>query len=209
MEKRDKNGMSEAEFLASYNADKYPKPSLTADMVLIALSDKGKELLLIERGGHPFLGCRALPGGFANSGEEIEKTAARELYEETSIENICFEPIGLFTKPGRDPRGWVVSETFVAVADKSDLNATAGDDAAGADWFLLDIAREGNCGVLTLSSEKEKIFEKEKISVVFEVSERDSLFGKRRDFIVKDDGGLAFDHALVILKALDMLGMIR
>ena len=33
MEKRDAKGLTEEEFLRQYNPDKYPKPSLTADIL--------------------------------------------------------------------------------------------------------------------------------------------------------------------------------
>ena len=79
---RDKNGLTEEEFLKSYNPDKYPKPSLTADICIFAHSDV-TEILLVKRGGHPYIGKWALPGGFANKNEPIEKTASRELKEET------------------------------------------------------------------------------------------------------------------------------
>ena len=76
--------MTEEEFLKSYNPDKYPKPSLTADICIFAHSDV-TEILLVKRGGHPYIGKWALPGGFANKNEPIEKTASRELKEETGI----------------------------------------------------------------------------------------------------------------------------
>ena len=52
---RDKNGLTEEEFLKSYNPDKYPKPSLTADICIFAHSDV-TEILLVKRGGHPYIG---------------------------------------------------------------------------------------------------------------------------------------------------------
>ena len=75
----DKNGLTEEEYLRGYNSDKFPKPSLTADIVIF----RGEEVLLIRRGGHPYLGCWATPGGFAEKNEELINTARRELEEET------------------------------------------------------------------------------------------------------------------------------
>ena len=85
---RDAKGLNEEEFLAQYNADKYPKPSLTADIVIFRLHDDDRlpDALFIRRKGHPYIGCLALPGGFAEKGETIETTAARELEEETGVE---------------------------------------------------------------------------------------------------------------------------
>ena len=53
MELRDKNGLTEREFLTSYNPDKYPKPSVTADAAIFVHSGEQWQLLLIRRGGHP------------------------------------------------------------------------------------------------------------------------------------------------------------
>ena len=136
---RDRNGLTEEEFLKRYNPDKYPKPALTADVVIFREDRKTPqavpEVLLIRRGGHPYLGCWAFPGGFAEENEALEQTAARELSEETGIEGLHAELVGVYSAPGRDPRGWVVSAAYAAVVGKDEVRAQAGDDAAGAEWF--------------------------------------------------------------------------
>lgn len=200
MEKRDKNGLTEREFLESYSSDKYKKPSLTADIVLIARDGDKNELLLIKRGGHPYIDCFALPGGFAEPGESIERTAARELYEETAVENVVFESIGVFSSPGRDPRGWVVSDAFLAVADKKDIRVLAGDDAAKAVWFSVSINSNGKN--IRLVSDGEEI------NIKFEKKNVPSPFGVRAEYHITDDGGLAFDHALILATAMGKLGLI-
>lgn len=200
MEKRDKNGLTEREFLESYSSDKYKKPSLTADIVLISRDGDKNELLLIKRGGHPYIDCFALPGGFAEPGESIERTAARELYEETAVENVVFESIGVFSSPGRDPRGWVVSDAFLAVADKKDIRVLAGDDAAKAVWFSVLVNSNGKNIRLVSSGEE--------INIKFEKKNVPSPFGVRAEYHITDDGGLAFDHALILATAMGKLGLI-
>lgn len=200
MEKRDKNGLTEREFLESYSSDKYKKPSLTADIVLIARDGDKNELLLIKRGGHPYIDCFALPGGFAEPGESIERPAARELYEETAVENVVFESIGVFSSPGRDPRGWVVSDAFLAVADKKDIRVLAGDDAAKAVWFSVFVNNNGKN--IRLVSDGEEI------NIKFEKKNVSSPFGVRAEYHITDDGGLAFDHALILATAMGKLGLI-
>ena len=49
----DQNGLSEEEYLKQYDDSKYPKPSLTADNVIITDTH---EILLVKRGNHPFIG---------------------------------------------------------------------------------------------------------------------------------------------------------
>ena len=131
---RDKNGLTESEAIARYREKNYPKPALTADIAVFAKHGAGWRLLLIQRGGHPYLGCWALPGGFADEGETIERTAARELEEETGLTGLDMTLVGVYSAPGRDPRGWTVSAAY-AVRVEDMLNAVAGDDAANAQWF--------------------------------------------------------------------------
>ena len=136
-ERRDSRGLTEAEAIARYRSRNYAKPALTADIVVLARHEEEVRLLLVERGGHPYIGMLALPGGFANENEPVEETAARELAEETGVEGLSMELVGVFSRPGRDPRGWVVSAAFAAVVDAKELPVRSGDDAAAALWYRL------------------------------------------------------------------------
>src|SRR5919199_152354 len=65
----------------------YPKPSLTADAVVIALDEQGAlRVLFIRRGNEPFKGRWALPGGFCEPSETVAKAALRERMEEIAFE---------------------------------------------------------------------------------------------------------------------------
>ena len=136
-EKRDARGLTESEAIARYRSRNYPKPALTADIIVLHPDTEGTKVLLVERGGHPFIGKLALPGGFANENEPVEETAARELGEETGVSGLSMELVGVFSRPGRDPRGWVVSAAFVSVVTDKELNVQAGDDAASAQWYTV------------------------------------------------------------------------
>ncbi len=145
METRDEQGLTEREFLEAYRQKRYPAPYLTADVVLLS---EGREVLLIRRKGHPFLGCWALPGGFVNPDESASDAAVRELSEETNVavSKDALIEIGLFSAPGRDPRGWVVSDAFLCCVDRRSVTFFAGDDAADAAW--VPIERDGGRLVL-------------------------------------------------------------
>ena len=136
---RDSKGLTEAEFLERYDPDKYPKPSLTADIVIFKVHDDGRdpEVLLIRRKGHPFIGHLALPGGFAERGETIETTAARELAEETGVNGLEMKLVGIYSRPGRDPRGWTVSAAYTATVKSDEINPVAGDDASDVCWATV------------------------------------------------------------------------
>ena len=142
-ELRDARGLTEAEAIARYRSRNYPKPALTADIVVFARAGEGLKVLLIRRKGHPFIGKLALPGGFANENESVEQTAARELEEETGVAGLELKLVDIFSKPNRDPRGWVVSAAFVSVVDAGRLKVQAGDDAAEADWYDISLSGEG------------------------------------------------------------------
>ncbi len=178
--------LSEAEFLKNYSAEKYPRPSLTADIAIFKDGEgEKKQILLIKRKNHPFMGSYALPGGFANPDETIKETALRELFEETKIENIPLTPIDMFTKPGRDPRGWVVTYAFLADIGKTSAKAEAGDDAAEAVWF--EISHKNDIFALTSVD----------IKIEFEI--------KNGCTVYKTDTKLAFDHSEIILSACRLL----
>lgn len=117
-------------------SDDYPRPSLTADVVLLRYHGGRLQVLLIERRRDPFAGHWALPGGFVDAGETPQAGAARELREETGVTDVPLFEIGVFGAPGRDPRGWVVSSAWLGLAPP-DCWAEAGDDAQAARWFAL------------------------------------------------------------------------
>jgi 8-oxo-dGTP diphosphatase len=110
-------------------------PALTVDVVALA-GEPAASVLLIERGGDPFAGSWALPGGFVEGDEGLVAAAARELAEETGIQSAGLEMLGVYDAPGRDPRGPTVSVVYV-LRSASELDAHGGDDAADARWFAL------------------------------------------------------------------------
>lgn len=179
---RDAKGLTEAEYLELYKTKNYPRPALTADVVII--DPNRMQVLLIRRGGHPFLGCYAFPGGFANADECIEETAARELFEETGLRNLELTPVGLYSKPGRDPRGWVVSQVYLALVDASSCRPVAGDDASSAEWF--SIRKEGESTILINESNRICLFNK--------TYDDSSSVRYRR---------LAFDHDIILTNVLE------
>lgn len=189
---RDKNGLTEEEFLAQYTPKKYPQPSLTADICVFRRNGEGTQLLLVQRGGHPYLGCWATPGGFANPNETADQCAARELAEETGVQGLDLEPLRLYSTPGRDPRGWTVSYAFVAL-DRQGVTVHAGDDAARAVWFDVVAKSEGAREELILAHGDDVLH------VSFGTS-RLPISGLLRATDVKGDG-LAFDHANIIADA--------
>lgn len=144
---RDRNGKTEQEFLREYDVTKYFRPSVTVDAVLYRKIENGIRLLMIERGGHPFIGRYAFPGGFVDRDEDCETAAARELEEETNIRGVALRQLITASTPGRDPRWRNITVVFCAEADECE--ARAGDDAANAVWFDVVCKKDGTlefCG---------------------------------------------------------------
>ncbi|MBW6414899.1 NUDIX hydrolase [Methylacidiphilum fumariolicum] len=115
-----------------------PRFALTTDCVVIGFMPDTLHLLLIQRQNPPFQGMWALPGGFVEENEDLEEAAIRELKEETNINAPQLVQIGAFGKPGRDPRGRVISIAFLLVMPFENLKPTAGDDAKNACFFPLN-----------------------------------------------------------------------
>lgn len=136
----------EVEFLKEYDPNKFPGYGLTADIAAFTIRNGQLSLLLIQRGGFPYKGHWALPGGFVNPNEDALTAASRELEEETAlvIDGVHLEQLKTYTTPGRDPRMPVVSVAFFAVLP--DLPApTSGDDASAARWFSVsDLDLDGS-----------------------------------------------------------------
>lgn len=119
-------------------AKRRERPSVTVDVVMLAMADSGPEVLLIRRKNPPFEGYWALPGGFVDPNEALEEAARRELREETGSEPDQLVQLGAFGDPGRDPRGWTISIAYVAVQSGKEAAAwrpKASSDADAVGWF--------------------------------------------------------------------------
>lgn len=108
---------------------------VTVDIVL--WNTNRTEILLIKRKNDPFKDCWALPGGFVDENEDLELAAKRELKEETNVDVQDLRQIGAFGKPGRDPRGHMVSVAYSAVLNcLQEIKAL--DDAKEVKWFIIN-----------------------------------------------------------------------
>ena len=109
--------------------------ALTADAVLI----EGNRVLLVRRGNPPFKGRFALPGGFVDGEESAEDALLRELAEETGLRGRIVGLVGLYSAPGRDPRG--PTATAVYLVERAGGRLAAGDDAALAAFVPIPRVR--------------------------------------------------------------------
>lgn len=229
----------EKEFLAGYDLTKYDRPSVAADVVVFSvmkddecedvrrLQEKKLKILLIRRGGFPYKGSWAMPGGFCRKGENVIDSARRELCEETGIDDAYVKLVGVYGEPDRDPRGWVISSTYMALMNGRDCRLKAGDDAQDARWFtveLTDISTEvteaaevSGTGEEIVKNEVEascKVQNEKRYRLVLKDADSDikltavlrrtdmSSCGRSSDsYDIEECEGLAFDHARIITEA--------
>ncbi|MBP1960910.1 NUDIX hydrolase [Paenibacillus aceris] len=223
MDLLDRDGLTEREFLEQYRAGDYERPSVAADMVIFTvtnaeadsyrkLPEKELRILLIRRGGHPFLGKWALPGGFVRPNETTEQAAARELREETGVDDVYLEQLYTFSDIGRDPRTWVMSCSYMALINSDQVQLKAGDDAADAAWFkvtyrLLRERKEliGDGYVKTMEYELKLSSEGKEFTAVVNRTVTAKPTSTSTVYSLVRNEGLAFDHAKLIACAIDRL----
>lgn len=105
-----------------------PVTPLVAVDAVIPFNNK-QDVILIRRKNPPFKGELALPGGFVNVGETVERACIRETKEETNVDVKITKLIGVFSEPNRDPRGHNISIAFLCEPLTEYENPKALDDA--------------------------------------------------------------------------------
>lgn len=217
---KNKDGLTEEEFLKNYNPGNYERPSLTVDMVLFTLDDSVEEdlkkvprkklkVLLVKRKDHPFMGAWAIPGGFVDIHEDIETAVYRELKEETNIDNVYLEQLYTWGEVNRDPRMRVVSTSYMALVNKNDVAEKAGDDAEDVAWFEISkkIVKTEEFRVISeIIIENKDINIKVKYEIIENIKVRG--YNKQSKFEIKFIGEglpLAFDHIKILNYSLERM----
>jgi len=113
----------------------YPPFAVTVDAVVLTIRGDALHALVVTRGGEPFEGRLALPGGFVDIDEDLDAAVERELAEETGIcvQGLRIEQLASYGRPDRDPRGRTVSVAYLAVSTDP-REPAGGDDATDAEW---------------------------------------------------------------------------
>ncbi|MCM1186970.1 MAG: NUDIX hydrolase [Lachnoclostridium sp.] len=214
---------AEKEYLSHYDMSKYERPSVAADIVIFSilndgistnirkLPKKALKVLLIKRANYPYKDCWALPGGFVKPGEDVAETARRKLYEETNVKNAYLQLVGTYGKKDRDPRGWIISNAFMALTDGEKCRLKAGADAWEAEWFNVKIrAQEMKKDLREDVSYVETEYrlyltnEEKGLSLNAGLKQYRSFqnYHETVRYEILQSKGLAFDHAEIILSAM-------
>lgn len=108
----------------------------TVDIIVIV---DNSNVLLIKRGKDPYKDCWAFPGGrIEQKDTDIQEAAYREVWEETHLENVGLKFVKTIGNNYRDPRGFCLTNVFVAKLDHIPEGIRAGDDAVDYMWADLD-----------------------------------------------------------------------
>ena len=106
-------------------------PEVCADIIISMRAPGGGPGVVLIRRKNPPYGW-AIPGGFVDVGETVEKAAVREAFEETCLRIRSLKLLGIYSDPRRDPRGHTVSAVYSATARGKPRGA---DDATEARVF--------------------------------------------------------------------------
>lgn len=113
----------------------YPRVALSVDCVVFAREGSATRVLLIKRGREPYQDHWAIPGGFVEPDETLERAALRELEEETGLKLTRCQQLRAFDAIDRDPRERVISVVHWTVVNAAEHQPRGSDDASEAAWF--------------------------------------------------------------------------
>ena len=120
------------------NYSGYEQPAVTVDLVLFTVNNDALKVMLIRRADEPFAGDWSIPGGFLKAGESLGGAALRVLVEKTGVENVYLEQLYTFGDPGRDPRGRVVTVTYIALIPWQHLSQPESERVTDLIWAPID-----------------------------------------------------------------------
>lgn len=125
----------------------FARPLVTVDVVIFTVQAQRLQVLLVRRPtgeGEPFPGMLALPGGFVDVERDatLLDCAVRKLRDKTGLHTHHLEQLGSWGSAGRDPRGWSVTQVYMALvpAPSTVPTAAAPDTASTAQWLDVDTA---------------------------------------------------------------------
>jgi len=135
----------EQEFLATYDAEAFDRPSVAVDVAILTVAEGRLEVALVRRSEHPHRGCWALPGGFVRMDESLDRAAARVLADKAGLRDVYLEQLYTFGNPERDPRTRVLSVAYYALVDPARLAERRPGDRALA-FGRIAVPWEGETG---------------------------------------------------------------
>jgi ADP-ribose pyrophosphatase YjhB (NUDIX family) len=158
---------------------------------LRSLPKKYLSILLVKRNKTPYKNKWCLPGGFIKNNETSKEATNRVLKKETGLENVYLQQISVNDDVRRDPRGRIISTTYMALIDRTLLKDELLEEA---EWFDIYTKEDKDVVKVTLTNGSEEInFDVLKVEV-------DKLTNNYEYKVV--DKKLAFDHDKILASSL-------
>ena len=88
---------------------------ITVDLLILTVKEEHLNILLSKRTQSPYAHLWALPGRFVEINESAETTAKRLMDELFPLKDVYMEQLYTFTEVNRDPRGRVISVTYLVI----------------------------------------------------------------------------------------------
>ncbi|GET27951.1 NUDIX domain-containing protein [Prolixibacter sp. SD074] len=110
---------------------------LALDVIIFGFDEEGLKLLLIKRGFEPCKGQWSLMGGFLQETEDMEQAADRILHKLTGLGDLYLEQLRLYSQPGRDSDGRIISMAYYALM-KTERQDSEQLEKHNATWFKID-----------------------------------------------------------------------
>ena len=202
-------------FLELYSDSEYQKPSVTVDAVIFRIFSKESEnyrklaqkklqVYLNKRQYSPYKDKYAIVGTFIDLQHELSDTMKLCVKNKVGLSNYYYEQLFTFGDKSRDPRTRVLSVSYMLLTNDKE-NLTNGD------WFDIDVKEiKSNTEKLENGFKLTKTFElslsnqDKTLKNIIEISNTKINLEETKSInIISSD--IAFDHAKIILQALERL----
>ena len=112
-----------------------PRPAHVTLAVVLQIRDGRLQVLLWERARQPFAGAWALPGGYLDRGETLERSIRRHLADKVDVREVAhLEQLETRSEPERDPREWQLATAYLGLVP-TDVDPALPPDTA---WHAVD-----------------------------------------------------------------------
>ncbi len=112
--------------------------ALSIDCVVFGFKDSSLSVLLVKHGDGITKGKWALPGGWIQYNESLDKAAYRILTSQTAVQNIYLEQFHVFGEVNRFPVKRVITVCYYALVNIENFALHAGPTVSDVVWFNVN-----------------------------------------------------------------------
>ncbi len=117
--------------------DGFFNAAFSVDCVIFGYHAGDLKVLLIQRGVEPYENFWALPGDLVYPHEDLDDSAHRVLNELTSVDDVEMTQVHTFGAVNRHPLGRVITISYMALVEISELNPHAANWAKKTQWHSV------------------------------------------------------------------------